>query len=211
MHCWNSTDMSQRRANRTEPKKLQMVQSKVSAATLSRLDAIVSKYGFSARYELVQFLISAFLRYADPEHESGVSKREEMLSEIGRIFAGYDDPERRINIARQSELDTLPLTDTFFVYGTGKSAVIKHMRCADSGTLCSCGISSVLEAVLPGLLPEEAGYLKTVAAELGSDSLLVALRYLIEADRRCGEYKPDDYASNEYGRVPVRKQNRKPF
>lgn len=178
---------------------------------MSRLDEIVKKYGFSARYELFQFLVSSFLRYADPEHESGVSQRDEMLSEIGRIFAGFDEPDKRVNLARQSDVNALTLTDALFIYSNGAGNVVKRMRYTDTSTLCTCSVNSVLQLILPKLLPQECDYLKTVAAQLGTDSLLAALDYLIDADRRCGAYQPDGYASNEYGVVPVRKQNRKPF
>lgn len=206
--------MSKRRANDREQKKTFMVQSKVTADTLYRLDEIVAKYGFSARYELVQFLISAFLRYADPEHESCLTANDEMLEKIGRkIYAGFDKPENRINLVRKSDVDALTLTDALFIYSNnnGNAGLVKRMKFSDTETLSTCSVNAVLDLIFPKLLPEESDYLKTVAEELDSSSILVALDYLIEADQRCGKYEPANYAANEYGRVPVRKQNRNPF
>ena len=52
-----------------EERKFVSIQSKVSHSTVKRLDAVVERGKFESKYELLQYLISVFLRFADPENE----------------------------------------------------------------------------------------------------------------------------------------------
>lgn len=49
--------------------KFVSIQSKVSPETADRIDRIVEEGRFGSRYELMQYLLSAFLKYADKEME----------------------------------------------------------------------------------------------------------------------------------------------
>ena len=50
-------------------KKCVSIQSKVSPTTTKRLDAVVERGKFESKYELLQYLISVFLKFADPDNE----------------------------------------------------------------------------------------------------------------------------------------------
>ena len=88
--------MKRRRARLGEERKLCMIQSKITLSTQRRIDAIVEKYGFNARYELIQYVLSAFLSYADPEGEDSGTEND-TLRQIGTIFSGFEFPENRFN------------------------------------------------------------------------------------------------------------------
>lgn len=181
-----------------------MIQSKISVSTSRRLDELVKKFGFHSRYEILQYLISAFLHYADP-----VTVPDESLDMISGIFAGSENPDSRLNTVRSSDGD-MEVTDVVSVMRhPGSSAYSCRWTHRDvSGEVESSSASLVLDMILSRLMPARHQYLMRVARELGSESVLRALDYLIEADSRCGTPEPGDYESNEYGVVPVRKQHK---
>lgn len=189
--------MSKKRANQYEQKKVYVIQSKITEDTLQRLDMIVNKFGFTSRYELFQYLLSAFLRYADPDGESGVTQMDDTIAQIGKIFAGYDKAETRMNIIRPAALASMKLTDAVFVYsGAGSVSIAKTLKDIDTDVTCTCSVNAVLELMMKKLFPEQYAYLQKVAHELDSKSTLLALNYLIEADKRAGEPEPDGYAAS---------------
>lgn len=198
--------MTRKRATERQDHKTCAIQSKVSAETGRRIDAIVKKYGFSARYELLQFLLSAFLRYADPEGETDPDESG-MLDEIGKIFQGFESPETRINTVRPSDQEGLHLSEAILIYTRGRATACRKMEYGEGGTTSTCSVNAVLTTVLQRLFPAQYESLLQVASELHSESVLIALDYLIEADRKCGRYTPDGFAANEYGIVPVRHHN----
>lgn len=64
-----------------------LIQTKISPAIDSRLDRICKEYGFSSKYELLQNLVSAFLKYADPESgEQDISESDRFSLELAKIF-----------------------------------------------------------------------------------------------------------------------------
>lgn len=58
------------------------IMSKVSPSEARRLDAIVQTYGFRSKYEVLQYLLSAFIRYADCETDNA----GDIPVEVKRIF-----------------------------------------------------------------------------------------------------------------------------
>lgn len=198
--------MSKKRAYGSEQRKTCMIQSKVTPATLSRIDAIVRKYGFGTRYELLRYILFAFLRYADPESETDPA--DDIQTELGRIFADFRDSDARAVVLASEDTVRLDLTEAILFYGSGTADTVTCRRHSVKDGTSTSSAPAVLDTVLSRLLPYEHGYLKHVAAELGSESALAALDYLIEADARCGTYQDPGFAMNEYGNVPVRKHSR---
>lgn len=199
--------MKRRRARLGEERKLCMIQSKITLSTQRRIDAIVEKYGFNARYELIQYVLSAFLSYADPEGEES-GQDNDILRQIGTIFSGFEYPENRFNIVG-SRPDFATLSTAIYIYQQNEGrAYCKTMKYADDVTVSSCSTPQAFQILMQKLLPEQYECLMRIANELGSDSALVALNHLIEADKRCGTLSTADYASNEYGNVPVRKHHK---
>ena len=196
--------MTRKQGKNGDDYKMCVIQSKISAHTNRRLNAVVKKYGFESRYELLQYIISAFLHFADPKSERDINESAE-LDQIGTIFAGFDNPQARLNTSRLDGAD-MQMTDVIRLMkgGDAYSCLWTHSD-AQGATDCSSA-PAVLELILMRLLPDRYAYLKHVADEIDSCSVLRALDYLIEADKRCGTPSAEDFASNEYGMVPVRKQ-----
>lgn len=184
--------------------KTVMIQSKISVDTSRRLNEIVKKFGFASRYEILQYLVSAFLHYADP-----TTPADESLEVLSGIFAGCENPDSRLNTARVTDKD-MEVTDVVSVMHRPGSAAYscRWTHRDDKGEMESTSAAYVLDMILARLLPTRYNYLRKVADELDSDSVLFALDHLIEADKRCGTPDAGEYASNTYGMVPVWHQNR---
>lgn len=184
--------------------KTVMIQSKISVDTSRRLNEIVKKFGFASRYEILQYLISAFLHYADP-----TTPADETLEVLSGIFAGCENPDSRLNTVRSTDGDAEVTDVVSIMHQRGSNAYSCRWTHRDEkGEMESSSAAVVLDMILARLLPARYDYLRQVADELGSVSVLYALDYLIEADKRAGTPEAGDYASNTYGIVPVRHNNK---
>ena len=184
--------------------KVEVIQSKITPATAARLDMIVKKFGFTSRYEILQYLVSAFLHYADPEGETHAQSDE--LSQIGMIFQGCEDKATRLNTFRMDERNTDVTDEIRLMRASDQDAYtcswIHHDEAGDKETSSA---PAMLQLILSRLLPDRYQYLMRVASELDSGSVLRALDYLIEVDTSNGSPEQIDYAGNTYGIVPTRK------
>lgn len=196
--------MSHRKCKYMDDNKTVMIQSKISVDTSRRLNEIVKKFGFASRYEILQYLISAFLHYADP-----TTPADETLEVISGIFAGCENPDSRLNTLRSSDGD-MEVTDVVSVmHRPGSNAYTCRWTHKDvQGEMESGSAAVVLDMILARLLPTRYDYLRQVADELEMSSVLYALDYLIEADKRLNVPQDGEYASNTYGIVPVRHNNK---
>jgi len=195
--------MSRKKCKYMDDDKTVMIQSKISIDTSRRLDEIVKKFGFSSRYEILQYLVSAFLHYADP-----TTPADDTLEVISGIYAGSENPDQRFNTVRSEDGD-MEVTDVVSVmHRPGSSAyTCRWTHRDDKGEMESGSAAVVLDMILARLLPTRYDYLRRVADELQSNSVLYALDYLIEADKRAGIPDVEDFKSNAYGIVPVRHNN----
>ena len=73
-----------------------MIQAKVSYDTAERIDNIVKKYGFSSRYEVMQYVLSAFLSKADPGYSNEEEQSRDTINEFGKLFEGFENKRNRI-------------------------------------------------------------------------------------------------------------------
>lgn len=192
--------MSHRKCKYMDDNKAVMIQSKISPETSYRLDEIVRKFGFSSRYEILQYLISAFLHYADP-----TSPADDSLKVMSGIFAGCENPDSRLNTVRGTD-GNMEVTDVVSIMHQPKSSAYtcRWTHRDAKGEIESSSAALVLDMILARLLPTRYDYLRKIADELDSTSVLKALDYLIEADQRCGTAEQGEYATNAYGAVPVR-------
>ena len=62
-----------------------------------RLDAIRAQYKFKSIYEIMQYLVGAFLRVADPEHEEN---DDPIPDEITEMFSDFAQAERQFNYSK---------------------------------------------------------------------------------------------------------------
>jgi len=184
--------------------KTVMIQSKISVDTSRRLNEIVKKFGFASRYEILQYLVSAFLHYADPQTPS-----DDTLETLSGIFAGAENPDSRLNTVRSCDGDAEVTDVVSIMHQRGSDAYSCRWTHRDvKGEMESTSAALVLDMILARLLPTRYNYLRQVADDLGRSSVLYALDYLIEADKRAGTPEAADYASNTYGIVPVRHKNK---
>lgn len=196
--------MSHKKCRYMDDGKTVMIQSKISFETSKRLDMIVNKFGFASRYEILQYLISAFLHYADPTMPS-----DESLEVLSGIFAGCENPDSRLNTMRAADGDVEVTDVVSIMHLPGSSAYSCRWTHRDAKNEIECASAPlVLDMILRRLLPARYDYLRQIADELGSESILRALDYLIEADKRLNTPEPGEYASNTYGVVPVRHKNK---
>ena len=196
--------MSHRKCKYQLGEKTVMIQSKISVETSQRLNEIVKKFGFASRYEILQYLVSAFLHYADP-----TTPADESLEMLSGIFAGCENPDSRLNTVRSSDGDAEVTDVVSIMHQRGSSAYsCRWTHRDDKSEMESSSAAAVFDVILARLLPTRYEYLRHVASEIDSASALYALDYLIEADKRCGTPEPGEYASNTYGVVPVRHNNK---
>lgn len=201
------TEMPYKKPVNNDGLKTVVIQSKVSPATAKRLDVIAKKYDFQSRYEILQYLISAFLHYADPKGER-VSHSDES-SVIGNIFRGFDRRTTRVNSMREREED-VEVSDTIEITHEKGCDVCscKWTHHGADGDVETSSVSAAFQVLMSRLLPDRHEYLMGIASDLDSISALRALDYLIEADKRCGVPASEDWASNVYGDIPVRKAHK---
>lgn len=83
---------------------------RISPDAWKRLDEIKEKYGFKSIYEIMQYLVGAFLRVADPEHEE---PGDPVPDEIAEMFGGFAQAEKRFEYVKpkrslsQYEIDNI--------------------------------------------------------------------------------------------------------
>lgn len=204
--------MRTKKQNKT--RKLCVVQTRVSASVSARLDVLIAKYGFASRYELLQYLITSFLSYADNQDHSCISLEIEDEQSLNLYKAGktlYSDfvqPELRLNTAVTTSAASLDLQDALFIYGkSGAARSVCRTVDPQSGELVPSGASAAIDLVLRRLVPQQYDRLTSIADDLGSKSALSALDYLLSA-YSCPAPGAGSYSQNEYGTVPVRHNNK---
>lgn len=184
--------------------KVEVIQAKITPATAERIDKLVKKFGFSSRYEVLQYLVSAFLHYADPEGETEQVSKE--MEQVGMIFQGCESPSTRLNTMRLDDRNLVITDEICLMQMRGSDAYMcKWVHHDKYGDKESGSAPEVLKLILSRLLTDRYDYLMRVANELDSTSVLRALDYLIDSDKSFGTPEQDNYASNTYGIVPVRK------
>ena len=184
--------------------KVEVIQAKITPVTAARIDKLVKKFGFASRYEVLQYLVSAFLHYADPEGETTAVSEE--MAQIGMIFQGCESPSTRLNTMRIDERSLVVTDEIRLMQMRGSDAYMSQWIHHDKyGDKESGSAPEVLKLILSRLLPDRYDYLMRVANELDSTSVLRALDYLIDTDKSFGTPEPDGFAGNTYGVVPVRK------
>lgn len=70
---------------------------RISPDAWERLNEIKEKYGFKSIYEIMQYLVGAFLRVADPEHEE---TDDPVPDEIAEMFGGFAQAEKHFEYVK---------------------------------------------------------------------------------------------------------------
>ena len=198
-----------------EDRKFISIQSKVSPSTVKRLDEVVERGKFESKYELLQYLISVFLKFADPEHEDEDTDAQELV-EFARLFDGWDDYRQRIITTKPQGNRNLRLTDLVCVYSeVGKKGYVgKKITLNAAETKITTNVGNVLDVVLKKLYPTIYGKLYTLTEQVNERSISKTLEKVLDEllkdvdeqtlERMFAEAKNEI----EYGDVPMKKRRR---
>lgn len=196
-----------------ELKKCVSIQSKVSPTTARRLDAVVERGKFDSKYELLQYLISVFLKYADPENEDEDTDAKE-LEEFAKLFDGWDDCRNRIITTKPQGNRNLQLVDMVCIYSeVGKKGYVgKKISFKTTETKVTDNVGNVLEVVLKKLYPSIYEKLYNMTEQVEERSLSKTLDKLLNEmlkdvdSETMAKIFNDAKGDNEYGNVPKRKR-----
>lgn len=202
------------RRNRMKDKKqlkFVSIQSKVSPATAERIDKIVAECGFESRYELMQYLLSAFLKYADKEVEGG-----DEMHEFAKIFEGYENKKSRIITTKPGGNRQLKLVESINVFSEvgRKGYVCKRLVINGEKESITCNSENAMRSIIRKLFPSIAGYIKKVGDDIGECNYIRILEYILDKKNddeiKRSINKDFDVLKQEtkYGRVPVRAKNK---
>jgi Arc/MetJ-type ribon-helix-helix transcriptional regulator len=185
------------------------IQSKVSPQTADRIDKIVKRGKFGSRYELIQYVLSAFLKVADGESDSDEASEE--LREFVKMFAGWENKKSRIITTKPGGNRELRLTDSINIFSeVGKKGhVCKRLRISGDETRISVSNEGAVEEVIKKLFPEMRDRFERIGRNIGEDSLVRIIDELLNLgeERFCSEDKAVEYIGIEYGNVPKKKKS----
>ena len=187
--------------------KFVSIQSKVSPETAERIDRIVNEYGLGSRYELMQYLLSTFLKYADKEMEES-----DQLGEFAKIFEGYQNKKSRIITTKPGGNKNMRLVESINLFSEigRKGYVCKRLVIAGEKESVTSNSENALRSIVRKLFPRIAGYIESIGGDIGESNYIRILEYMIElvADDEASKSIRTDFETlkqkPEYGRVPVR-------
>lgn len=196
-----------------ELKKCVSIQSKVSPTTAKRLDAVVERGKFESKYELLQYLISVFLKFADPENEDEDTEAKE-LEEFARLFDGWDDYRNRIITTKPQGNRNLQLVDMVCIYSeVGKKGYVgKKISFRSTETKVTDNVGNVLEVVLKKLYPRLYEKIYNMTEQVEERSVSKTLEKLLDEvlkdvdSETLARIFVDAKSEIEYGNVPKRKR-----
>ena len=202
-------------SKRYEERKFVSIQSKVSPSTVKRLDAVVERGKFESKYELLQYLISVFLKFADPENENEDTEAQELV-EFARLFDGWDDYRQRIITTKPQGNKHLNLTDIICIYSeVGKKGYVgKKISLNATETRITDNVGNVLDVVLKKLYPAIYEQLHSLTEQVEERSISKALEKLLiellkDVDSEALQKIFSDARNEiEYGNKPVRKRHK---
>lgn len=156
--------------------KFVSIQSKVSPETAERIDRIVKESGFESRYELMQYLLSAFLKYADREMEGS-----DEINEFAKIFEGYQNKKNRIITTKPGGNRRMKLVESINIFSeTGRRGyVCKRIVLNGDKESITSNTESAIRSVIRKLFPDIAGYIERIGNDIGECSYMKTLEYIM--------------------------------
>ena len=196
-----------------ELKKCVSIQSKVSPTTAKRLDAVVERGKFESKYELLQYLISVFLKFADPDNEDEDTESKE-LEEFAKLFDGWDDYRNRIITTKPQGNRHLQLVDMVCIYSeVGKKGYVgKKISFKATETKVTDNVGNVLEVVLKKLYPGIYEKLYNMTEQVEERSISKTLEKLLDEllkdvdSETLARIFAEAKSEIEYGITPKRKR-----
>ena len=198
-----------------ELKKCVSIQSKVSPTTAKRLDAVVERGKFESKYELLQYLISVFLKFADPDNEDEDTEAKE-LEEFAKLFDGWDDYRNRIITTKPQGNRHLQLVDMVCIYSeVGKKGyTAKKISFKATETKVTDNVGNVLEVVLKKLYPGIYEKLYNMTEQVEERSISKTLEKLLDEllkdvdSETLARIFAEAKSVVEYGITPKRKRHK---
>ena len=198
-----------------ELKKCVSLQSKVSPTTAKRLEAVVERGKFESKYELLQYLISVFLKFADPDNEDEDTEAKE-LEEFAKLFDGWDDYRNRIITTKPQGNRHLQLVDMVCIYSeVGKKGYVgKKLSFKATETKVTDNVGNVLEVVLKKLYPGIYEKLYNMTEQVEERSISKTLEKLLDEllkdvdSETLARIFAEAKSEIEYGITPKRKRHK---
>lgn len=198
-----------------EDRKFVSIQTKVSPSVVKRLDSVVERGKFESKYELFQYLISVFLRCADPDNEDEDTDTQEMV-EFVRLFDGWDDYKQRVITTKPQGNRHLQLTDIVCIYSEiGKKGYVgKRISFNATGTKITSNIGNILDVVIKKLYPKLYEQLEEVIEQTNERCISKALERIIAATLEDADSRyidgllGDEQEAVEYGEVPKKRRRK---
>ena len=189
------------------------IQSKVSPDTAARIDRIVKRCDFGSRYELMQYLLSAFLKYADKEGEEEEVNPE--LYEFAKIFEGFENKKNRIITTKPGGNKALKMTDSINIFTMigRKGYICKKISIDGEEVHTTTSNERTLVTVIRKLFPQLATEIDNIGSNIGESSFVKIIQELIEQNKSsCNDKIVKEITvefesakqSTEYGNIPKR-------
>lgn len=159
-----------------------MVQAKVSCDTAERLDNIVKKYGFASRYEVMQYILSAFLAKADPGYLNEEEKNRDVIAEFAKLFEGFENKRNRIITTKPKGVKSLKLVNSIYIFSeVGKKGyVARNMKVDAEGVKISNRSNTSISNVIKYLYPKLAEKLDSIGRKIDSNRYEEIIDYILE-------------------------------
>lgn len=195
-------------------RKCCMIQCKVSAEAAERIERVVERGGFSSHYEFLQYLLSAFLKFADPEQDGTDEMSDELLS-FAQIYEGWENKKNRIITTKPSGNRALKITEAINIFSElGKNGyVCKMIKVSGNDIRTTGSISQALETLTKRLYPRMYNQLMEIGRSIDENNIQRVIEYMIEDMERKGLKTKENTVSespmiNEYGNVPKKKRSK---
>ena len=195
-------------------RKCCMIQCKVSAEAAERIERVVERGGFSSHYEFLQYLLSAFLKFADPEQDGTDEMSDELLS-FAQIYEGWENKKNRIITTKPSGNRALKMTEAINIFSElGKNGYVCKMIKVSGNDISTTGrISQALETLNKRLEPRMYNQLMEIGRSIDENNIQRVIEYMIEDMERKGLKTKENTVSespmiNEYGNVPKKKRSK---
>ena len=174
---------------------------------------MVERGKFESKYELLQYLISVFLKFADPDNEDEDTEAKE-LEEFAKLFDGWDDYRNRIITTKPQGNRHLQLVDMVCIYSeVGKKGYVgKKLSFKATETKVTDNVGNVLEVVLKKLYPGIYEKLYNMTEQVEERSISKTLEKLLDEllkdvdSETLARIFAEAKSEIEYGITPKRKR-----
>lgn len=199
-------------------RKFISIQAKISPEAAARLESIVEKYGFKSRYEIMQCLLEAFLRYTDPGYTGGKDASLSEIYDLHKIWEGVENKKNRvITVCPSNKGRALRLAGSVMLFNQegSKGYCCRYMTFKGEDTHITSNNNDILKSIMCALFPTIYTALHRIGENIGCTRIDYILEYLLHEarpqikDNIAGEIRREfarnaSYQETNYGDVPKR-------